>query len=106
MDSTLPDAFEASQFESSAGQGFGAGAVGIESMGSTNSFARGPYVKVDGMLVLRLALATLWKMASDAFFYRSPKIRTGVIHCKLYWYVGITLIPLPFFFCKQLTSLR
>lgn len=55
MDSTLPDAFEASQLESSAGQGFGAGSVGIESMGSRNSFARRPYVKVDGMLVLRLS---------------------------------------------------
>lgn len=56
MDSTLPDAFEASQLESSAGQGLGAGAASIESMGSRNSFARGPYVKVDGMLVLHLAL--------------------------------------------------
>ena len=54
MDSTLPDAFEASQLESSGGQGLGAGAIGIESMGSRNSFARGPYVKVDGMLVLHL----------------------------------------------------
>ena len=53
MDSTLPDAFEASQLESSAGHGLGAGAASIESMGSRNSFARGPYAKVDGMLVLR-----------------------------------------------------
>lgn len=74
MDSTLPDAFEASQLESSAGQGLGAGAASIESMGSRNSFARGLYVKVDGVLVFYLALWTLWKMASDVFFSRSPKI--------------------------------
>lgn len=54
MDSTLPDAFEASQLESSAGQALGAGAAGIESMGSRSPFARGPHVKVDGMLVLHL----------------------------------------------------
>lgn len=51
MDSTLPDAFEASQSGPGTGQTLGGGSAGLESMGKTSS--AGPFVKVDGTLALK-----------------------------------------------------
>lgn len=50
MDSTLPDAFEASQSGPVTGQTLGGGSSGPESIRKTSS--AGPFVKADGTLAL------------------------------------------------------
>lgn len=70
MDSTLPDAFKASQPGSTAGQTFGG-----ENIGSS---VPGPFVKVDGMVKL-LHLRTMARdMMDTAWIDSSPERQADV----------------------------